>query len=488
MTVGGVYNGGYSSTIQPPNTSFVDWLSYLQPKYIYPQSATISSPTPTGADPVNMVDGSFRLTTTDLALGGVEPRGLNLTRYYSSALHNLNPAGMAPGWLHSYYCTASPTSATQAGLGTTTPQQMAPMLVALRAALNVYNSAQITPSNSVITALIAKWGIDQLINNAVSVNLGNQALQFIKEPNGTYSPPGNCTMTLTQTNGAYSLQERHGRTFQFGTNTVLTNIADQYGQSMKLTYNANNLLTNVTDWANRSLTFTYTGGALASVADSTGRSVSYGYTNGDLTSYTDPEHKTTTYAYDTSNELVATFDALGQLVESNYYDGFGHITTQLTAGQTNKTWQVLASGCYTLEIDPGGDQLVYTYDNKSRLIAFQDGMGNVTQTFYDGQDHVTNAVSPLGETSRFFYDGNNNLVETIDPLGYSNVFTFDSQNRMIASTDGAKNTSHFGYNNQFSLIGQTNGNGDWTAFVFNPNGTLYSRQDSAGVTTYGYDS
>ena len=126
---------------------------------------------------------------------------------------------------------------------------------------------------------------------------------------------------------------------------------------MTLSYNSNNLVTNVTDWKGRSLTFTYSGGVLASVADSTGRSVSYGYNNGDLCSYTDPEQKTTSYSYDTNNELIATFDAASHLVESNYYDGLGHITTQLTQGDTNKTWQIYASGYQTVEIDPAGDQL-----------------------------------------------------------------------------------------------------------------------------------
>ncbi|MGP8201383.1 MAG: RHS repeat domain-containing protein [Limisphaerales bacterium] len=485
----GGYNGAYSpNPNNTVNTPVVVQSGNSTPTAFNPAPSTLALNEPLIADPVNSVDGTFQITSTDLSVGQTEPRGLNLTRYYSSERINYNPAGMAPGWLHSYYCNATPISDPEGGLGAATVEQMAPMIVASYAALNLYNNTNITAKNWVVTGLIAKWGIDQLINNAVSVNLGNATLEFIRQPNGSYTPPGNCTMSLAQTNGGYWLEERHGRTFKFGTNSLLTNIVDQYGQSMTLAYNSNNLVTNVTDWTNRSLTFTYTGGVLTTVADSTGRSVSYAYTNGDLTHYTDPEQKPTTYSYDTNNELIATFDALGQLVESNYYDDFGHITTQLTQGVTNKTWQVCASGYQTVEVDPAGDELVYTYDNKSRLTAFQDGMGDVTQTIYDGQDHVVQTISPLNETSQFIYDGSNNLIETIDPLGYSNVFTFDTNNNLIASTDARTNTSHFGYNAQFSLTGQTNGNGDWRVFVFNPNGTLYSRQDSGGTTTYGYDT
>ncbi len=489
MIISGAYNGGYvnnsTATINPP---FVNQTSENQPTFFNPQAATLSIPPQLGADPINMVDGTFQISSTDLAVGQSEPRGLNLVRYYSSERINSNPTGMAPGWLHSYYCNATAISDPEGGLGTETVEQMSPMIVATYSALSLYNNIIPDPKNWVTTALIAKWGIDQLINNAVTINLGSSTIEFTRQPEGSYTPPPNSTMSLVSTNGAYWLQERHGRTFKFNTNSVLTNIVDQYGQSMNLSYNTNNLVSTVTDWVNRSLTFTYTAGVLTSVSDSSGRSVSYAYTNGELTAYTDPQQKTTTYAYDATNELVATFDALGSLVESNYYDGLGHVTSQITEGNTNKTWQVRAAGYYTTVLDPAGDEQIYTYDNLSRPIAFQDGMGNITQTVYDGQNHVVQTISPLNEISQFFYDSGNNLIETIDPLGYSNVFNFDANNNLIASRDARGNTNYFGYNNEFSPTGVTNGSGDWFVLAYNSNGTLYSRQDAGGTTTYGYDA
>ena len=490
MIIGGGYNGGYvSDPTATVNTSYVDLSGENQPTYFNPQPVTLQTGPQLGADPVNLVDGSLQFSTTALTAGGPEPRGYNLTQYYSSDRLHSNPAGMGPGWLNSYYCNALPISDPEGGLGTETVQQMAPMIAATYAMLNIYtNSGTLDPKNWMVTAMIAKWGVDQLINNAVSINLGNNTVQFVKQPDGSYTPPANSTMTLTQTNGAFVLQERHGRTFKFGANTVLTNITDQYGQVMKLAYNSNNLVTNVVDWKGRKLAFSYTNNLLTSVADDSGRSVSYGYTGGNLTSYTDPEHKTTTYVYDASNELVATFDALNRLVETNIYDGAGHITTQLTEGNTNKTWQVLASGYQTVETDPAGDQQVLTYDNQSRPTAQQDGIGNITQTFYDGQDHVVMTISPLGETNQFFYDSNNNLIKTIDPLGYTNQFFYDSQNRLYLSSDGRGNPTTYEYNAQFSIIGQTNGAGDWVNLAYNSDGTLQTRTDPGGTTTYGYDS
>ena len=488
MIIGGGYNGGYvSDPLSVPSPVYISNTDVNQPTYFNPQSPIISLPTPTGADPVNMVDGSFQVSANDLSLGQTEPRGLNLTRFYSSARRNASLAGMSPGWVNSYYCTAFPTSAALAGLGNTTPQQMAPMIVAVRTAANIYNSSQPTPKGWVITALIAKWGLDQLINNAVSVTLGKDTIQFVKQPDGSYTPPANCTMSLVKTNGAYWLLERHGRTFKFGGSSLLTNIVDQYGQSLNLTYNASNWVHTVTDWKNRTLTFTYTGPNLTSVSDGT-RSVSYGYTGGDLTSFTDAEGKTSRYAYDTNHQIVTTFDALNRLVITNSFDAYGHVTTQLTQGSTNKLWQIYASGYSTVSFDPAGGQQQYTFDDKSRQISSQDALGNITQTAYDGQDHAVVTVSPMNETNQFFYDGNNNLVQTIDPLGYTNQFFYDSQNRLNLSLDGRKNPTTYGYNAQFSVTGQTNAVGDWINYTYNTDGTLATRADSGGQTKYdGYD-
>jgi RHS repeat-associated protein len=488
MIIGGGYNGGYvSDPTATPDPTVITSSDDNQPTYYNPQPATLPLSGQTGADPVNLVDGSFEITSSDLTLGQQEPRGLNLTRYYSSDRRNANPAGMAPGWLHSYYCNVLPTSAPQLGLGQGTAQQMAPMIVATCAALNLYNNTNADPKNWAVTALIAKWGIDQLINNAVSVNLGKDTLQFLKQANGSYTPPANCTLSLIPTNNAYWLQERHGRTFKFGTNNLLTNIVDQYGQRMTLAYNSNHFVTNVTDSKGRTLKFSYTGSNLTSVTDGT-RTVYYGYTGGNLTAYTDAQGSTNGYTYDTNSDILATFDALGRLVVTNTYDGFGHVTNQLTQGLTTKQWQIFPSGYYTVEIDPAGGQRVYTYDDQSRLTAVQDALGNVTRYFYDGQDHLTNTVSPLNETTQFIYDGNNNLIQTIDPLGFTNIFNYDANNNLVETIDPLGHSNTFGYNSQFSLTGFTNGNGDWTVSTFNTNGTLHTRQDSGGTTTYGYDS
>jgi RHS repeat-associated protein len=399
----------------------------------------------------------------------------------------MNSAGMAPGWINNYYVNATTVAAPQAALGGTTPAQAVSMIAATCAAIGIYNDAQPDPKNWMVTALIAKWGVDQVTKNGVSVNLGKDLLQFIRQPNGVYAPPPNTTLTLTQAAGGnFALTERHGRTFTFNAVGSLTNIADQYGNSLTVGY-TNNLVSTVTDWKGRSFTFNYnTSNQLTSVSDGT-RSVSYGYTGGDLTSVTDPESKTSTYLYDTNHEITATIDANQQLVVSNVYDGFGHVTNQLTEGDPNKAWQIFWSGAQTIEIDPAGGTNIYFYDNQSRLIGVQDALGNLTQTFYDGQNHVVKTISPLNETSLYFYDNNNNLIESVDPTSATNKFIYDTNNNLVQSVDALGNVSTFGYNSQFSLTGSTNGAGDYVNYTYNGDGTLASRMDSGSTNTYTYD-
>jgi RHS repeat-associated protein len=491
MKIGGNYSGGFvsdkSATI---NTPYIFTTFYSLPAYF--NITPINLATAFSADPVNMSDASFRLEPTDLSLGQTEPLGITFSRYYSPTRRHQNLANIGNGWVHSYYFDLEEISDPIGSLGGTTPAQMTPMLVATCAASALYNS-QPDPKNWLVTALIAKWGIDQTINNAVSIALGNDTLEFIRQPGGSFTPTANCTWTLTN-NPNYTLKQRNGNAFIFNSSKQLTSITNQSGDTLSLTYTSGKL-TKVTDWKGRTLTFTYSGtpSRLASVADNSGRSVSYDYTtsadgNLDLTSVTDPESKTSTFTYDTNHQIIATKDALNRLVVTNIYDSFGHVITQYTQGDTNKSWQIYWSGWETVSQDPAGSKQRYFYDDQTRLIAQQDPLGNTSQTIYDGQNHIVMTVSPLNETNQFIYDGNHNLIYSIDALGFTNQFVYDDQNNLTRSVDPLGNPSTFGYNSQFSLTGVTNGAGDWVNYAYNSDGTLHTRTDSGGMTTYGYDS
>jgi RHS repeat-associated protein len=482
----GGYNGGQSSSSKATvNPGFTARYGLAQPRY------KVFTPRATGADPVDMASGAFQVEHADLSLGQVEPRGVSYGRYYNSSRHFNSLAGMSAGWINNYYVNATTMCAPQASVGGTTPAQSAAIIAATVATLGIHNSLNPDPKNWMVTVLVAKWGADQLVNNGVSVVLGRDTIQFVKQPNGVFTPPANCTMTLALASSAYNLSERHGRTYKFNSTGLLTNILDQYSEPLTVTYNNSNWVSTVKDWKNRTLTFTYSGGQLTSVADnsSPSRSVSYGYSaSGDLNSFTDAEGKTSTFAYDTNHQITAVQDAASRLVTTNFYDGFGHITKQFIQGDTTKTWGIFWSGWQNVEQNPAGSQRTFFYDDQTRFVGLQDQLGHLSQTFYDGQDHVVSTVSPLGETNQFIYDGNHNVLYAIDPLGLTNQFVYDNQNNLTRSVDARNVPSTFGYNAKFQLTGATNGAGDFISYVFSStDGTLTSRTDSGGTTTYGYD-
>lgn len=379
--------------------------------------------------------------------------------------------------------------------GATTPAQMATMLTATRAAVELYATTP-NPRNWLLTALIAKWGVDQVISNAVSVTLGPDTFQFVKQPSGVFTPPAKATHTLLKTNAVYWLQERNGRTFKFDAKGRLTNLVDQYSQPLTVAYvsSTSSLPQTITDWKGRTLTFNYTSNRLTSVSDNTGRVVSYGYTANaagqwDLTSAADAESKTNRFLYDTNHQIIATVNALGQTVTSNRYDNFGRVIEQYSQGDTNQTWRLYWSGWENVEEDPAGGQRRFCHDDKVRLVAQADALGNMSRTAYDGQDHVTLAVSPLNETNRFEYDGRHNLLRTVDALNFTNQFVYDTQDRLVRTVDARGNTNRSGYNAKHQITGTTNGAGDWTTFAYDgTTGLLTNRSDAGGATGYGHDT
>lgn len=486
MIITGGYNGGYNTYWAELSYDPVFQAAVASPSYFSFAPATTYSWM--GADPVSMADGALTLDTTDLSLGQSEPRGLRFSRFYNSRRRNHNLVKLGYGWTHNYDIRASEQSDIQAGIGLATPAEMAAFLVTSRAALEVYTGAT-TAKELATTALIAKWGVDQLRSNAVSVVLGNDTVQFIKQPNNSYTAPAGVTMTLSRTNAKYILQHRHGNVFQFDASNRIEKIVDQYTKELAFTY-TNNLVKRATDAYGRYLDFTYSGtNSLTSVSSSVGATVSFSYGNNNLTNATDPESKSWPYVYDANHQLLANFNSLDQLIVTNLYDEFARVIEQRTGGDTNKTWRLYYTGFLNTEEDPAGGRRQFSYDDRHRSTGVQDALGNSSQAFYDGQDHVVMTVSPSNETNRFEFDGRHNRLRSIDALNFTNQFLYDGQDNLIRTVDARGSSNLFAFNAKFQLTGSTNATGDWTTFAYNAtDGTLTSRTDLGGTTTYGYDS
>jgi YD repeat-containing protein len=251
-----ILNGGANTTKGLVNPKILNFVLVNSPTMFNPQG--LSAPS-VAAEPVNMADGSFLLNAEDLTLGLPEPQGIRFVRHYNSNRNNENSAFMTYGWTHNYNIYGFDRSSPEAALGSNTPEEMAVWLVATKAALDVYSRVNGTAREWLTTALIANWATDQLKNNAVAITLGSDVVQFIRQPNGTYTAPAGVNATLTKPAG-YQLQFRHGNTLTFDPTTEkLNTITDARGQVMALTYNLDGSLASVADsWpgtAKRMLTF-----------------------------------------------------------------------------------------------------------------------------------------------------------------------------------------------------------------------------------------
>ena len=109
-------------------------------------------------------------------------------------------------------------------------------------------------------ALTAKWAIDQVIDNVVTIHFGNKAMQFVKLPDGSFVSPPGITATLSKSGSTYTLSER------FGSKMVFSNVSDK---KYRISYQQ--------DADGNRINFSYSGDKLTTVANTFGHSLTLHY-------------------------------------------------------------------------------------------------------------------------------------------------------------------------------------------------------------------
>lgn len=451
MIIIGDYAGGYSvsSTYINPAPIVTNYVS--SPNYYSTGGASnvINRTTPAynvpsyfGADPVDMATGAMVFNKEDLSVGQSGVRGLSFQRHYSSTRRDSNAAKLGYGWTHNYDMKAVVRTAPEAGLGETTPAEAAQMIVST-IIINelVKDLTAIKPT--VVGALVSKVAVDNLLNNAVSLTMGKETVQFIKQPDGTYTPPAKSQMSLTKSGNFYLATERFGNTYKFDTTNSgrIVEVKDFFNKTLTFAYNTNGLNT-VTDAYGRTLTLGYTSGRISSVSDSTGRSVQFGSaSNNNLTTATDPENKTSTFVYDTQHRLTELKDPENRTIVVNRYDSESRVYEQDSEGDSTKTWKLAFTGLRNTETDPLGGEKIYFYDKRGRPTGIEDALGNRTRMVYDGQDHMIERWTAKNELYKQTFNADHDVTETENPIGVKIIYRYDSLKRVdqvtIRDTDAA---------------------------------------------------
>lgn len=489
--ISGGFNGGTASGAW----QWGYWNNWFYENYGEPWPSWAVPPT-LSLEPVDLHSGNFLLEHTDLRLGSTtnsEPKELRFTRFYDSG-QSLSKGPLGYGSAHNYDITIKEASDGEAMLGVRQAIDVAPLIACLVVCRDLMDDESPTIRDWVCTILGAKWGMDQLTENAIIVKRGNRCLEYTRMPDGSYNPPPGVTETLTKDGDHFVMEERFDTKLTFNTNGMISFWQDADSNTVTFTYNSSNNLSSVSNSFGYTLSFSYSNDFISSISDSSGRSVSYQYSSNNLTAYTDPESKTWTYAYnDTNNKhcLTVLTDPLSQMTASNSYDALGKVESQMN-GFSN-VWKFCFSGYRNIEEDPEGGQTIHYFDDNGRNLGTEDALGNRTYNYYDPQGHLVSNIDAGDNATAFYYDGDHNFTNRVDALGNSTVYAYDSQHRLISVTDPLDNVTQYEYDNKHHLTNTIDALGYKTTMVYFPNGLLqrqtHLRYATAWqATDYTYDS
>ncbi|KUG21933.1 hypothetical protein ASZ90_008299 [hydrocarbon metagenome] len=517
MVIGEDYYGAHNVNTDPVRISALTW--YIDHKtetdalpFTIDGLITLASKY-YSKDPVDMAGGSFIYENTDLALGGSLPLGLAFSRSYTSK-NNLKKKTLGYGFDHNYNIYYTLASHAEPVLGGRQPLDAVGMMAALYVCADVLTAGD-NIQNWMISALVANWGIEPLVDNAVSINMGNKVIEYIKLADGTYvPPPGITTQLIKNGDNTYSLKERFGTKMNFyapDVNTTdgisigkISQVVDADGNAATFEYNADKTLRKVTDAFGRNIRLTYESGRIASVSDYASgsntpmRTVSYSYdtTNNNLTSYTDVEGKIWGYGYTTpANHLITSLtkpmtSTLNITTITNEYDELGRVKQQTAPRQSgNAIYKFYFSGYRNQEEDPNLKTTTYYYDKKGRLYAHEDALGNKTTQTYDGQDHIVKVVDPLLNETNYEYDGENNLIQVTDALNQTVENFYDTQFRLVETKDALSHSTLYNYDGEHHLLDVTDAVGNKAENTYYANGFKNTVKDPRlTVTTLTYDA
>ncbi|MBQ0720856.1 MAG: hypothetical protein KBT88_08465 [Gammaproteobacteria bacterium] len=484
MIIGGGLNGGLGTSSGP-----------VSPSVTSNESRSENTPSQTVAqvhalDPVDLGSGAFLSNMTDLALGGTGPRGLSFSRSYNSQQVGQNSAGLGQGWTHNYDLHLAIHSDVGSALGTKTPFEALPLLVAAHAARHLMAPAQPALENWAVAALIADWATDQLLNKSVTLHLGSQALTFKELPDGRFvSPAGISAELLRLGDNTFELRQRFGTVLSFNANNAIASISDIDGNTLSFSYSGEQL-SQVTDSYGRTLTLNYSGTQLSSVSDSTGRTLTYGYSGDTLTSVTGLENALWQYGYDSLSRMLTVTDPENTMIVDNTYDDFDRVVQQVAPRETGSaTYKLHYTGLSSSEEKPDGDRLTYYFDHNTRAIGVEDALGHRTATQYDGQGHGIAFTDTQGRTSTLVYDNHHNLIEARDPLNQLTSFNYDAQHRLTQATDALGHSSETDFDAEHHSTAARDALNNEATVSYRADGLVATTTDPRATTsTYSYDS
>lgn len=495
MIISGGYNGGYSTNTYYTQPTIVFNTTRTGDLYVTVQPPNVRLDL--SWDPVDLATGFFLLSPApDMTVGET----LAFTRNYHGSRRTDDGCGIGYGWTHSGNLLLSERTNVENGLGLRSAPDMAATLVSAVAVLDLYRNRGADAKPWIGSLLASQWGVTQLKNNSVSVQMPDRNMEFTRQPDASFTPPPGITVALAKNTGnnTYAVTPRHGGVTTFEAipsstgNYRIKQSTDLWNRTTAYTYDGTSKrLTRITDPFGRYINLAYTNNRVSTVTDSTGRSLSYTYdTGGNLTRYTDPEGKWDDYVYDTQHRITETKDHSGRTVVKNFYDSRHRVVSQQNQGLVDRVYEYRYAPGITRETDPAGGVMQHLFDDRSRSIGKINPLGQRHVIGYDGRDHEVLKVTALGRTSTAVYDAYDNLVSTTDPTGAITTYGYDPQHRLTSHTDPLNRVTTFTYNATHQVTTATNAVLETTTNAYNATtGFLTTVTNHVGhVTSFEYDA
>ena len=339
------------------------------------------------------------------------------------------------------------------------------------------------------------------LRNTIEDKAGNPATNFV------YDARGNLLET--------TFPDGSTETYTYNAQDLPTQRIDQQGYITTWTYDANGNVLMETDALGNTTTWTYNSfGQKLTETDRNGSVKTFTYDSlGRLTRIEDADGVGTTFAYDALWRKVSETDDRGNTVTTvfNADDSVAQIqrpigTTAFTYDQAgNKLTETDALGNTTeYEYDGNHNKIKVTlpdglgitsfeYDLVNRLVSTTDGRGNVWSKLYYADGRLHKEIDPLGNENVYTYDPNGNILTETDGSGRIVTHTYDVMNRRLTTTDGEGNTTTFGYDHRGLRTSIINPMGNETIYEHDRLQRLSSvrvKGETAGsdaLTTYNYD-
>jgi RHS repeat-associated protein len=297
------------------------------------------------------------------------------------------------------------------------------------------------------------------------------------------------------------MQEPNGNFINFNyTDSLLTSITNNAGQSIGFTYNAQGRLATVVDAIaspTRTFSYTYDGlGNLKEVKDPLNGKYQYTYlTSGPMKSLADKNNNKVDIIYFPDLSISEVIGCNKRISFS--YDTVSNttvVTDHLAAGNqvTKYTYKKLDNIAWITSMSGNccGYNLTYEHDDQGNQIKMTDANGKIYEYTYDATGNMLTAKDPLNQVSTYTYTNDFKKINSFkDAKGNMTTVVYDNKGNLTQMTTPGNNIYTATYNATGDIISSTNPKGNSYTYNYDAYGNPTNVTGPNGYkATLSYDA